>query len=280
MASRVVFIHGAWLTSQSWENLIAYFERRGVGCDAPEWPLKDRPLDELRRDPPAELAEIGVQELVDHYETIVKAYPEPPILIGHSFGGLIVQQLLDRGLGSAGVGLNSAAPEGVLAVDWKVLKANSNVLFRWMAWDKVLTMTLPEFQYAFVNTFPEAEQRRLYDRYVVPESGRIFFQAAFASLDPRHALRVDFRNSQRAPLLLTAGEFDHLVPAHVARGNYEHYKDSSARTDFHEFAGRSHLLVAGEGWEEVADCVWDWLGQQGVVSPMAGAGAGSRASGT
>ena len=261
MNKHMVFVHGAWLTSLSWENLIAYFEQRGYTCSAPEWPYRDKSIAELRASTPPELAQVGVKELVDHYEGIVRQLPEAPILMGHSFGGLIVQQLLDRGMGSAGVALDAVAPEGVLAVDWTVLKANANVLFRWMNWEKVLTMSFPEFQYAFVNTFPEEEQRRYFERYVVPETGRIFFQAAFAALDPQHALRVDFANKERAPLLLAAGEFDHLVPAHVIKSNYEHHKQSSARTDFHEFPGRSHLLVAGDGWEEVAGFVANWLDQ-------------------
>lgn len=261
MSKNIVFVHGAWLNSLSWENFIEYFEKKGYNCTAPEWPLKDRPLEELRQSPPPELAQIGVKELTDHYEGIIRPLPEPPILIGHSFGGLIVQQLLDRGLGRAGVGLDAVAPEGVLAVDWTVLKANSSVLFRWMNWEKVLHISFPEFQFSFVNTFPEDEQKKCFDRYVVPESGRIFFQAAFAQLDPQHALHVNFKNNDRAPLLLTAGEFDHLVPAHVVKSNYQHHKQSAARTDLLEYNGRSHLLGSQDGWEEIAGDISNWLDQ-------------------
>jgi pimeloyl-ACP methyl ester carboxylesterase len=261
MNKTIVFVHGAWLTSLSWENFAGYFEGRGYRCLTPEWPYRDKSVEELRKSTPPELAEVGVKELTDHFEGIVRALPEPPILIGHSFGGLIVQQLLDRGLGSAGVGLCPVAPQGVLAVDWTVLKANTNVLFKWMGWDKVLTMSFSDFQYAFANTFTEERQRAYFDRYVVPETGRIFFQAAFAALDPNHALHVNFQNTERAPLLLIAGELDHLVPAHIVRSIYEHYQVSSARTDFHEFTGRSHLLISQQGWEEIAGFAADWLDQ-------------------
>jgi pimeloyl-ACP methyl ester carboxylesterase len=130
-----------------------------------------------------------------------------------------------------------------------------------MGWERVVTMSFPEFQFTFVNTFPEEQQRDCYDRYLVPETGRIFFQAAFAALDPHNTLYVNFKNNERAPLLMIAGEQDHVVPAHVARANFEHYKDSTARTDFHEFPGRAHLLMAQEGWEEVADFIATWLAQ-------------------
>jgi pimeloyl-ACP methyl ester carboxylesterase len=261
MDKNIVFVHGAWLTSLSWENYIPYFEKKGYTSIAPEWPYRDASVQQLRENTRSELAEIGVKELVDHYEAIVRKLPEPPILIGHSFGGIVVQQLLDRGVGSAGVTLDSVAPEGVLAVDWTVLKANAKVLFGWMNWDRVVHMTFPEFQYAFTNSFPEEEQHYYYDRYVVPETGRLFFQAAFAQLDPNHALKVNFENNDRAPLLLITGEKDHLVPAHVTKANFDHYKQSTARTDFKEFEGRSHLIAAGEGWEEVANYIADWLDQ-------------------
>ena len=268
MNKTIVFIHGAWLTSLSWENFIGYFEKQGYTCIAPEWPFREDSVENLRKDTPAELAQVGVKELTDHYENVIKNLPEPPILIGHSFGGLILQQLLDRGIGSTGVALDSVAPEGVLAVDWTVLKANSNVLFKWMNWDKVLNMSYPEFQFAFVNTFPEEDQKKYYDRYVVPETGRIFFQAAFAQLDPHHALHVNFKNNERAPLLLITCEHDHLVPVHVSRANYEHYQQSSARTDFHEFPGRSHLLMSEKGWEEIAGYALNWLKVNEVASEM------------
>jgi pimeloyl-ACP methyl ester carboxylesterase len=254
--------------------MIDYFPRKDYRCSAPEWPDRepDKTAAQLRDSTPPEPATIGVKELTDHYESSVRAYPEPPILIGHSFGGLIVQQLLDRGFGSAGICFDSAAPEGVLAVDWTVLKENPGSLFGWMNWETVVHMSLAEFAFAFTNTFPEEEQQKYYERYCIPETGRIFFQAAFAQLAPHHALRVNFRNNDRAPLLLTADELDHMVPAQVARSNYKHYQHATARTDFKEFAGRAHLLLAQEGWEELAGYAADWLdqvGHEGAEQPTA-----------
>ena len=257
----IVFVHGAWLTSLSLENFVGYFERQGYSCLAPEWLYRDNSVGLLRQSISPELGQVGIRELTAHYEQIIRALPEPPILIGHSFGGLIVQQLLDRGLGSAGIALDSAAPEGVFPLDWSVPKSTSSVLFWWMNWDKVGRLTFPEFQYAFVNAFPREQQKRYYERYVVPETGRIFFQAAFAQRDPHHSIRVNFKNNDRAPLLLIAGELDHIVPAHVVKLNYEHYEHSTARTDFHEFAGRSHLIASQDGWEEVSGYAANWLDQ-------------------
>jgi pimeloyl-ACP methyl ester carboxylesterase len=261
MSDTIVFIHGAWVTPQCWEKMQRYFQARGYTCLAPTWPHKDRPIDELRRTPPPALAGLGVTEIVDHFERIIRGLDKPPILIGHSFGGLFVQMLLDRGLGTAGVAIDPAPPRGVLPVQWSVYKSNAGILFTWRGWKKIVHMSFRQFRYAFVNTMSPAEQRAAYEQHVVPETGRIFFQAGFALLDPRRATRVNFQNATRAPLLLIQGGSDHVVAPGVVRSNFKKYRGSLARTDCKLFPGRCHWIIAQEGWEEVAEYIADWLRQ-------------------
>ncbi len=258
MASKtIVFVHGAWVTPLSWENFVGYFGSRGYTCLTPAWPCKDRPIEELRRSPAPELGHLGLQEIVDHYDQFIRGLDTPPILIGHSYGGLFVQMLLDRGLGTAGVAIDSAPPKGVLPFYPSVIRANFGILLTLGGWHKILRQSFKEFQYAFVNALPEAEQRAAYDRFVVPETGRVFFQSAFALFN--NAARVNFKNSHRAPLLLIAGGADHITPAAMNRVNFGKYKDSTAVTDFKEFAGRCHWIIAQPGWEEVTDYALKWL---------------------
>jgi pimeloyl-ACP methyl ester carboxylesterase len=259
MARMIIFIHGAWVTPLCWEKFIPYFEGKGYTCLAPAWPHKDLPVERLRSNPPSDLIGMGVTEIVDHYAKIIRSQTEAPILIGHSFGGLFVQMLLDRGLGSAGIAIDSAPPKGVIPMQWSVYKANANVLLTWQAWKHIVYMSFPDFQYAFVNTLPPAEQKEAYDRHVIPETGRIFFQAGLALLDSHNATRVNFKNNQRAPLLLIAGGADHIITAKMIRSNTAKYKASSAQTDYKEFAGRAHWIIAQEGWQEVAEYCREWL---------------------
>jgi pimeloyl-ACP methyl ester carboxylesterase len=261
--STVVFVHGAWVTPLCWEPFIGFFRQRGHECLAPAWPFKDLPVDEQRRAPAPGLARLGVLEIVAHYERIIRALAEPPLLVGHSFGGLFVQMLLDRGLGRAGVAIDSAPPRGVLVYQWSALKSNSGALLAPFGWRRVLRLSFEDFCYAFVHTLGPADQRAAYDSLVVPETGRIFFQAALAPLDPRAATLVNFTNPKRAPLLLIAGSDDRIVPAAVNRANWRKYRWSPARTDFKEFPGRTHALIGQPGWDEVALYAAQWLERQG-----------------
>lgn len=256
----LVLVHGAWMTPLCWERFQGFYEKEGHQVLAPAWPGKDRSVEEVRRDP-TPLAGLGLKEIVDSYERVVRDLGEP-LLIGHSFGGLVVQQLLDRGLGAAGVAIDSAPPRGVLAALYpSSVRANASVLFTPGGWSKVVHMSPAGFRYAFVNTLAEADAQAAYDRYVVPETGRIFFQSAFFS----KATAVNFRNRARAPLLLIAGGRDHIIPAGLNRENLRRYVDADVPTDFKEFADRTHWTIAQDGWEDVARYTLDWFGKIGAV---------------
>jgi pimeloyl-ACP methyl ester carboxylesterase len=252
--STVLFIHGAWVTPACWDLFSGFFTKLGYECVAPAWPRKDRPIEELRADP-SHLAGLGVQEIVDHYGRLIQALPEPPVLMGHSFGGLFVQMLLDRGYGAAGVAIDSAPPRGVFATELSVFRANLPVLMQPGARRGVVRMTYPQFRYGFANTMSEEAARAAYDQHVTPETGRIFFQAALGA----SAVRVDFGNHSRKPLLMIAGESDHVVAAGLNRSNFRKYARSKTRTDFKEFQSRCHWLIAQDGWDEVAGYAAAWL---------------------
>lgn len=258
MTQTIVFIHGAWVTPKCWDPFRGYFTERGYACIAPAWPGKDRPTEAIRADP-SPLLGIGIGEIADHYERIIRALPEPPILIGHSFGGLFVQILLDRGLGSCGVAIDPAPPKGVLAFEPSAFRSLASVLLTWRGWRRVVHWSYENFRYAFVHTLPEDEARAAYEAHVTPETGRVFFQGALAGFARHSPATVNFRNDARAPLLILAGGDDHIVPASVVRRNYRKYAKSSAVTDFEEFPGRTHWIIAQQGWQEVAGSALDWI---------------------
>jgi pimeloyl-ACP methyl ester carboxylesterase len=254
----VVLIHGLWMTPHSWRGWIDRYTAAGRVVHAPAWPgvsALDENLDHTKAP-----ADIDLRVVVDHYDAFVRALPEPPILVGHSFGGLVTQILLDRGLGRGGVAVHSAAPRGVLRLPLSVWRATWPVFRRPANRRRAVALTAREFHHAFANTVPRAESDSRHAELAIPAPGRPLFQAALANVTPRlrAATTVDYTNDDRAPLLLIAGDRDHLVPSSVVNENFTRYRRSSAATDFKLFRDRPHLTTVLDGWEDVADFALTW----------------------
>jgi pimeloyl-ACP methyl ester carboxylesterase len=263
----LMLIHGAWLASGSWENFSNYFSARGFAVSAPEWPRKEAGV-EAQREAAEMIKGLGLDEIVDHYEAEIRALDEQPVLIGHSYGGLIVELLLDRGLGRAGVAMSPAPPKGILVLPFSTLKVATPALAHPSKWHGVVTLTPDEFTYGFVNTFSPEDAAAAYEKYAVPETGQIFYEAGFANFRMDPPSEVDFKRDDRAPLLIVGAEKDHTVPASLAHKQYEKYEKSDAQTDYLEFPGRPHLMMAAEGWEEIAAGIESWLNGVLATTPV------------
>jgi pimeloyl-ACP methyl ester carboxylesterase len=253
----IVLIPGLWMTALSWEHWVERYTARGFQVIAKSWPGMDGDIEELRRNPSG-IEHLGVAEVVEHYEAIVRALDHPPIIMGHSFGGAVTQILLDHGVGSAGVAIDSAPVKGVLRLPWATLKSTFPVLKNPANNHKAVALTAEEFHYAFTNTLTAEESEVVYKRYAVPGPGRTLFQAALANFNPHAVTRIDFHNDDRAPLLLIAGGVDHIAPPSVTKENAKLQQKSKAITAYKEFPGRSHYTLGQKGWEEVADFALEW----------------------
>jgi pimeloyl-ACP methyl ester carboxylesterase len=257
----IVLIHGLWMPPHSWSGWIERYTAAGHTVHAPAWPgvsELDEELD-LSKAP----ADIRLGEVVDHYDAIVRGLAEPPILMGHSFGGLITQMLLDRGLGRAGVAIHPAAPRGVYRLPLSVLRATLPVLRLPSNRRSAVPLTRAEFHYAFANTVSRAESNSWHAKLAIPAPGRPLFESAVANFMPksRAATVVDYAKSDRAPLLLIAGGRDHLTPYSVVYENFNRYRRSPAPTDFKLFEDRPHLTAVLDGWTDVADCALTWTAE-------------------
>jgi alpha-beta hydrolase superfamily lysophospholipase len=260
----VVLIHGLWMTPLSWEHWIERYGARGYEVLAPAWPGLEGDIEQIRSDPSA-LENLGIEEIVDHYDAIIRQLASPPIIMGHSFGGAFTEILLDRGLGAAGVAIDAAPVKGITKLPFSTLKSAFPVLKSPANNHRAVALTFPEFQYAFTNTMSERDAKEAFERYAAPGPGRVLFQGAFANFNPRSPARVDFHNDDRAPLLLIAGGADHTVPAAVDKATAKRFRRSEAVTDYREFPGRSHFTIGQDGWEEVADYALDWAAEHAVA---------------
>jgi len=251
MPKTIMLIHGAWLNSKSWEGFKARYEGKGFTVIAPDWPSDDRSPAELRAAPRPELARTGQREILAHYERIIRALPEEPILIGHSAGAVFVQHLLDRGLGVAGVAINPAPTPGIPLGPHAIVSALP-VLLDPFSWRKAKVMSRRFFRNRFAQTAPKDEADALYDRYIVPTAGLVYWNGIF------NTIKINWTNPARAPLLVIGGELDLIADASMTRKIYKKQSQAPSRTELRIFPGRSHWTGIDKGWEEVADFALDW----------------------
>lgn len=260
----IVLVHGLWMTPDSWRGWSDRYSSRGYTVIAPAWPGLERSIADIRRDP-SSLAGLGVTEIVDHYEAIIRDLDRSPIIMGHSFGGLVTQLLLDRGLGAAGVAVAPAPIKGVLRLPFSTVRSAWPALKNPANRKRAFPLSPKQFRYRFGNTVTPPESDAIYERFYVPGTGRPLFQAAFANFNPRAVTKVDLRRADRAPLLLISGGRDHVSPPAIVRSNAKKYRKSPSLTEYREFPGRSHFIAGEKGWEEVADYALSWAVDNAIV---------------
>jgi pimeloyl-ACP methyl ester carboxylesterase len=249
----VVFVHGLWLLSSSWRGWRDRFEEAGYTTLAPGWPDDPPTLAEAYRDPSV-FAHKMVQGVTDHFLEAISHLEKKPAVIGHSFGGLIVQKIADDGASAATVAIDNAPIKGVLPLPASALKSGAPVLGNPANRGRAIALTFEQFKYAWANNLDEVEARQLYDTYHVPASGVPLFQAALANFNPFGGeTGVDVKNPQRGPLLIIAGTKDNTAPIAFTHGTYKHQAKNDGVTEYAEVEDRGHSLVIDHGWPEVAD---------------------------
>jgi pimeloyl-ACP methyl ester carboxylesterase len=248
----VVFVHGLWLLPSSWDRWATAFEQAGYTALTPSWPDDPETVDEANSHPEV-FAHKTVGQVADHVDRIIRKLNQKPALVGHSFGGLLVQILAGRGLASATVAIDPAPFRGVLPLPLSALKSAWPVLGNPANRNRAIPLTFDQFRYGFANAVSEEEAKELYETFAVPASGAPLFQAATANLNPWTEAKVDIENPDRGPLLIISGEKDNTVPWAIANASFKRQQRNVAVTEIVEIPNRGHALTVDNGWREVAE---------------------------
>jgi alpha-beta hydrolase superfamily lysophospholipase len=265
----IVLIHGLWMTPKSWDTWAERFRAQGHEVIVPGWPgIDDRTVADIRRDPSA-LKGIGLKQITDHYERIIRDLPVKPIIMGHSFGGVITQMLADRGLGVAYVGVAPGQTAGVTALPLSTLWTGTPILSNPFGRNGAKPLSKRHFHFTFGNDLPRAASDALWEEFAVNSYNRVFFEGVTSVLNEKGGVtHVDYARTDRAPLLLIAGEIDHVVPPAIVRAIEKKYRStgSPAVVERKKYAGRTHRLVSQDGWEQIADEALAWAVSHAAAS--------------
>jgi pimeloyl-ACP methyl ester carboxylesterase len=259
----VVFIHGLWLHASSWGPWADLFSAAGYAPSAPGWPGEPGTA-ELARANPDLVAGHGIDDVTEHYAGIIAGLPAPPVIIGHSFGGMIAEKLLGQGIGAAAIAIDAAQIKGVLPLPLSSLRSTLPVFKNPANARHAVSLTAEQFRYSFGNAVSAEESDALYQRWEIPSPGKPLFEAAAANFSLHSPAKVNTGNSDRGPLLLIMGGKDHTVPEAITKSTLKQYRGSSAVTELVEFADRGHSLTVDSGWRAVADECLSWLTKQGL----------------
>jgi non-heme chloroperoxidase len=248
----VVFVHGLWLLPSSWDRWAAVFEEAGYTALTPGWPDDPETVGEANAKPEL-FAHKTVGQVADHFAEIMRGLAKRPVIIGHSFGGLLAQILAGRGLSSATVAIDPAPFRGVLPLPLSALKSAWPVLGNPANRNRAIPLTFEQFRFGFANAVSEQEAKQLYETFAVPASGAPLFQAATANFNPWTEAKVDTEHAERGPLLIISGEKDNTVPWSIANASFKRQQRNRGVTEIVEIANRGHALTVDSGWREVAD---------------------------
>lgn len=252
MNQEIIFIHGMWTRPWVWDSWKARFEQAGFSCSTIT--LKGHAAGESDE----ALVGVGLADYAAQVHTAVSACAAPPMLVGHSLGGLIAQQVAER-VPLAGIALiTSAAPAPIFPLRPIMLPALVRHFARPRLWFSTFRLSRWEADHLIFNGLPKAERPAYYAR-LCAESGHLAYQVGFGPLNRSGSNRVR-REAIRCPMLALAGVQDHIIPISVSRRMAAWYGE---QLEYREFPQHAHWMLGEAGAEQRAEEVIAWIRQVG-----------------
>jgi len=252
MNKTIFMIHGMWCKSTFWDNYIKYFENQGFTCIAKTLP--EHKSCEQRKNP-HRISTLSLQDYVEFLKIELLKLDDKPIIMAHSMGGVLALKLCELGLAKAAILISTAAPHGIFALKYSVLKSFSHVLITWKFWQKPQKPRFKSSCYSMLNCLDSEEQRKTYDSFVF-ESGKVTFQIGYWFWDKSRESEVKGIRSD-IPILIISGKEDKITPSSIARKIAKKFN-----TDYLEYRNHSHFLTKERGWESIATDILNWINKK------------------
>jgi pimeloyl-ACP methyl ester carboxylesterase len=254
MTTPIVFLHGAFCGGWAFDQFRRPFEAAGFETHTPNLPHHERGGD-LER-----LAQCGVRDFAQAISVYVRDLGAPPVLIGHSLGGLVAQLVAARTPVAGLVMLGPSAPWGVTATTLDEHANAFGVALLGDFWRRPIAPDYPIARRTTLDRLPREEARRTFAKFV-PESGKAVSETVHWWMD--HAMSSAAPAYRiAAPVLAIAGGQDHVNPASTVRRIVNRFPTGQAR--FRDFPEMSHWLIGEPEWPQVAATVLEWMAEQSL----------------
>lgn len=253
----VVLVHGTWGNGDSLSDARRAFETRGYTVHTPTLRFHDLPLHEGAD----KIASLSVRDYADDVVALVDSLDSPPLLVGHSLGGLVAQLAAARTRHAGLVAATPAPAAGIFATYPGTIRLFGRHYLQMRPWTKPLyPVTWPVFRRYVTNTTDEQIARDVFSDLVC-DSGRVYCELAFWILDRAKATKVDFA-AITGPVLAIGGERDRTVNHRVGRATARHYDNGT----YVEIPGSDHLVFHGTALPVTMARIDEWMAQHGVLA--------------
>ncbi|MEZ5827229.1 MAG: alpha/beta hydrolase [Hyphomicrobiales bacterium] len=249
MGKHVVMVHGANCGGWCFDGFRKVFEARGFTCHAPD--LIGHGADKSTGK--GTLASVGMADYRAQMAAFVKSLPERPVVLGHSMGAIIAQQLAAEGLAEALVLVSPAPRAGIVPPTGPEKQLCQDLMTLGDFWTRAIDPNFDLACYYTLNRLPKDEQRTVFDKFG-PESGRALFETFFWMFDQTGATAVA-TDAVRCPLLCLAGTEDHIVSLETAKLAADAYPQAK----FWELKDHAHMLLLEPGADKIASRIADWI---------------------
>ncbi len=247
----IIMVHGAFCGGWTFEDFRIPFEAEGYRVLTPD--LRGHGANASR----AAVASASMSDFASDIAALIRAEPTPPILIGHSMGGLVAQMAAAKAPVSALVLLAPSAPWGVQGGSMEEAGSAFGLYALGPFWAQAVEPDKFVAKLYSLGRMDEASGRRVYDR-MTAESGKALFETLNWWLDPFMTTSVN-ASAIKAPVFVAAGGKDLIHPPATVRQTAKRLG-----AGVHVFAEMSHWLIGEPGWEEVVDACLSWLAEPQV----------------
>ena len=245
----IVLIHGTWCDGSVWGEFATELEKLGLRVHTPSLRYHDLPYKEVEE----KVAKVSLNDYVEDIVELVESLDKPPIVLGHSLGGLIAQLVGVKTKVEGLILMGTAPAAGIFAFYPSMIVCFYKHFLRWGFWKK----SMPPYKHAFCdycmnNQDPEDKEREF--AKLVPESGFISFQMALPFLDKQKGIYVDF-DKIKEPVLVITGTDDKMVNPNIAKATAKKYKNSKLEI----IQGSDHMYAAPKFRDVTVSVINKWL---------------------